>query len=153
MQHDRPQRLIPALGPIYDSVDAYAYPLIRIATGLIMVPHGAVKLFGLSGSSLTGTAQLFAKLGLEPAYPLALYIALLEFVGGFMLAAGFLTRFVALLFAGFMAVATFYVHLGNGFFWNKGGYEYPLLLLILSIAFMMRGGGKLSVDRAVGREL
>jgi putative oxidoreductase len=52
-----------------------------------------------------------------------------------------------------MAVAVFHVHLGNGFFWTKGGFEYPLLLSILSIAIAIRGGGKLSLDRRIGTEV
>ena len=43
-------------------------------------------------------------------------------------------------------------HLPNGFFWTKGGYEYPLLWAILCAAIAVRGGGALSVDRALGKE-
>ncbi|MFQ5973325.1 MAG: DoxX family protein [Alphaproteobacteria bacterium] len=51
-----------------------------------------------------------------------------------------------------MAVAIFAVHLVNGFFWFKGGYEYPLLWGIVALAIFFRGGGELSVDRRIGRE-
>jgi putative oxidoreductase len=153
MEATRPRRLIPVLEPLYDRMSDYAYPLIRFATGMIFMPHGAQKLFGLWGGSIAGTAAAFSKLGIEPALPLTWYIALLEFFGGLALAAGLLTRPLAVLFAGFMAVATFQVHMGNGFFWTKGGFEYPLLLLILSIAIAIRGGGKLSLDRRIGAEL
>ena len=53
---------------------------------------------------------------------------------------------------GFMAVAAFYVHWGNGFFWNKGGYEYPLMWGILALMILIRGAGAYSVDRKLGRE-
>lgn len=150
---DRPQRAIPALGAVYDALYEYAYPLIRIVFGLLFVPHGAQKLFGLAGGSIAGTAQFMTKMGLEPAVPLTWFIALLEFFGGLMIAAGLLTRPLAVLFAGFMLVATFHVHGPNGFFWTKGGFEYPLLLLILSIAIAIRGGDRLSVDQAIGKEV
>jgi putative oxidoreductase len=143
---------VPALGSIYEKLDWLAWPIVRIAAGALLIPHGAAKLFGI-GASVSGTAQGMAKLGLEPAYPLALYIACLEFFGGILLTIGFLTRPIALLVAGFMAVAAFYVHMPNGFFWTKGGYEYPLMWLLLAVALMIRGGGELSVDRALRREV
>ena len=37
--------------------------------------------------------------------------------GGIFLALGFLTRFVAIQLIGLLAVATFYIHLKNGFLW------------------------------------
>jgi putative oxidoreductase len=143
---------IPALGRLYEALDWLAWPLARIAAGALLIPHGAQKLFQLGGS-VQQTAAGFAKMGLEPAYPLALYIALLEFVGGILLTIGFLTRPVALLVAGFMATAVFHVHWANGFFWTNRGYEYPLMWLLLCIALMIRGGGEFSVDRALRREI
>ena len=153
MEATRPRRLIPALEPLYDRMSDYAYPLIRFTTGMMFVPHGAQKLFGLWGGSIAGTAGFFSKLGIEPAVPLTWYIALLEFFGGIAMALGLFTRPLAVLFAGFMAVATFYVHGGNGFFWTKAGFEYPLLLLLLCIAIAIRGGGKMSIDRHLGTEI
>jgi putative oxidoreductase len=153
MDAARPRRMIPALEPIYDSLADYAYPLIRIATGLIFVPHGAQKLFGLWGGSIAGTAAVFSRVGIEPAVPLTWYIALLEFFGGLAMAFGLFTMPLAVLFIAFMAVATFYVHWGLGFFWTNRGFEYPLMLMILCIAIAIRGGGKLSLDRRIGTEV
>ena len=51
-----------------------------------------------------------------------------------------------------VAVAVFKVHLANGFFWSNGGYEYPLLWGLIALALAFRGGGELSIDRALGRE-
>jgi putative oxidoreductase len=143
---------VPALGGIYEQLAWLAWPLVRVATGLMLIPHGAQKLLGFGGGSISGTAAGFAQMGFEPAYLLALYIACLEFFGGILLVIGFLTRPVALLVAGFMFVAAFYVHLPNGFFWTKGGFEYPLMWMMLSLALVIRGGGEASVDRNLGRE-
>lgn len=147
---ERPRRFIPALSPLYDSLAAYSYPLIRVAAGLMLVPHGWGKLFE---GGIPGTAQGMASLGLEPAYVFAVYIGLLEFFGGLLLAVGFLTRLAAILVAGFMAVAAFYVHWPNGFFWTDHGFEYPLFWGLVALAIFFRGGGRLSVDRALGWEL
>ncbi len=144
---------VPALGGFYDAVSGLGYPLIRFFTGLILMPHGAGKLFGwFGGRGIEGTAAGFAKMGLEPALPLATLVGMTEFFGGLFLAIGLLTRPAALGMIAIMAVAVFQVHLKNGFFWFNGGYEYPLLWGIIGIAILFRGGGALSVDRKIGRE-
>jgi putative oxidoreductase len=84
---------------------------------------------------------------------LAVYITLLEFVGGLMLACGLFTRVVAVLAAGFMAVAVVQVHWPNGFFWIAKGYEYPLFWGLVCIALAIRGGGAQSLDAKIGREV
>jgi putative oxidoreductase len=48
-----------------------------------------------------------------------------------------------------MAVALT-VHLPQGFFWNEGGYEYPLMWGILALAIFLRGGGAYSLDARFG---
>lgn len=145
-----PRRLIPALAAVYDALSPYSYPLIRFVAGAMLVPHGWMKWIG---GGLSGTAQGMANLGLEPAYLLASYIGLLELVGGTLLAIGLLTRLMAIQVVGFMAVAAFYVHMPNGFLWGNGGFEYPLFWGLVALAITIRGGGRLSVDRAIGREL
>lgn len=148
-----PRYIIPALGHIHERTKIYAWPLIRFFAGIMLVPHGAQKLFGaFGGGGLSGTAAYLQKMGLEPAMPLAVLAGCAEFFGGLLVAIGLLTRPAAL--AGFilMAVAVLQVHLPNGFFATQGGYEYPLLWGIVLLAIVLRGGGHLSVDRALGRE-
>jgi putative oxidoreductase len=149
----RPRYLVPALGGLYSAIEVYSWPLVRAATGLLFVPHGMQKLFGFWGGNIAATAEGFARQGLEPAWVLAYYIGGLEFFGGLLLAIGFLTRPVAALFVGFMAVAAFHVHIHIGWFWTGRGMEVPLLLMLLCLAILLRGGGALSVDRALGREI
>lgn len=151
MEHTvrEPRLIIPVLDGFYRAVSDLAYPLVRFTAGAILIPHGWRKIIA---GDLPNTAAGFAKLGLEPAYALATYIGLLELVGGTLLAIGLLTRPVAIQVIGFMAVATFYVHWGNGFFWTKGGYEFPLFWGLVALAILFRGGGPLSVDRATGKE-
>jgi putative oxidoreductase len=148
----RPRPLIPALAGISDALSPFAEPLIRVTAGLLLVPHGAQKLFGwFGGYGLEATGQFFAtKLGLPASF--ALLAGLIEFIGGFMLAAGLLTRPVAALVFGVMAYAVVGVHLGAGFFWTNGGYEYPLLWGMVALAFVLRGGGRYSLDARIGRE-
>lgn len=144
--------LIPALAPLTQALSPLAEPMVRVTAGLLLVPHGAQKLFGwFGGYGLEATGQFFAtKLGLPAG--MALLAGLIEFVGGLLLAIGLLTRPVAALVTGLMAVAVFGVHLGKGFFWTSGGFEYPLMWAILALAFVIRGGGRFSADALIGRE-
>lgn len=139
---------VPALGTLYEKLAPLSWPLVRVAAGVMLVPHGAMKLFG----GMAGTIGFFSQIGLEPAALLAWYVALLEFVGGILLAAGFLTRIVAAQIVGLLAVAVT-VHWGNGFAWTQGGYEYPLMWGVIALAILFRGAGPLSVDAMLGREI
>jgi len=148
-----PQPIIPALAPLYDKLRGLGYPLIRLFAGLMLVPHGAQKLFGaFGGGGIQGTAGFFAKLGLEPAVPLAVLAGLAEFAGGILIAIGLLTRPTAIAVFILMMVAVFKVHLGAGFFAAKGGYEFALLWGMVALGIALRGGGPLSLDRKIGKE-
>ena len=144
--------IIPIFGDISASLSPLALPLLRVTTGLLLVPHGAQKLFGaFGGYGLAATGQFFAaKLGLPTSF--ALLAGLVEFVGGLALAVGLLTRPVAAMVAVLMAVAVLTVHLPAGFFWTDGGFEYPLMWAIVAVVFAVRGGGRYSVDALIGRE-
>jgi putative oxidoreductase len=132
--------------------DTIAWTLVRAATGLILVPHGAQKLFGwFGGHGLVGTAQFFEKsLGLYPGLLFAGAAGLTEFFGGLFLAFGLLTRPSAAAVVAVMAYAAFGVHLANGFFWTNGGLEFPLLWGLVALALVIRGGGRLSADARIG---
>ena len=132
----------------------YGPAVLRLVVGAVFVAHGAQKLFGLwGGGGVAGTAAFFAQLGLTPAYSLAVAVAIVEFGGGLLLIAGALTFFVALALALDMAVATWKVHLANGFFINwalapgRGhGYEFNLTLIGALTALMLTGPGVFSID-------
>jgi putative oxidoreductase len=89
--------------------------------------------------------------GLPAAFWVAV-VALTELVGGFLLAVGFLTRFAAAAVAIFMLNAIWATS-AKGFFWTQGGLEYSLLILVVALVFLTKGGGRYSVDQALGREL
>jgi putative oxidoreductase len=136
-----------------DSLSPFADLLVRTTTGLLLAPHGAQKLFGwFGGYGLEATGQFFAtKLGLPPS--VAILAGLIEFFGGLFLAVGFLTRPVAALVFALMVTAVFKAHLGSGFFWTNGGYEYPLFWGIVALSYVIRGGGRYSVDALIGRKI
>lgn len=148
----RSTHYVPALVPVYRRTETLAYPLIRFVAGLFLIPHGMQKLFGLWGGSITGTAAFFSKIGLEPALPLAYLTGTVELVAGILIAIGLFTRPAALAAAVLLTVATFKVHLANGFFWTAGGYEYPLMWALVCYALVLGGSGRMSVDGSRGRE-
>ncbi len=149
----QPTPFIPALARIYRPLDGFAWGALRFAAGAWLIPHGAQKLFGwFGGRGLDATIAGFGKMGYEPGWLVGPLVAGTEFFGGILIAIGLFTRPAALAATILLFVAAMDVHLPNGFFWIKGGYEYPLLWAILCVAIAIRGGGPLSVDRALGKE-
>ncbi len=145
--------ILPVFEPLYAVSSQYTDTALRIAAGAFLVPHGAQKLFGwFGGFGPAATGQFFEQqLGISNGYAMAVAAGSVEFFGGLMLALGLLTRPAAAAVSVLLAVALT-VHLGNGFFWTNGGYEFPLLWLILTLTFVVKGGGAYSLDRALGKE-
>jgi len=148
------QRLyIPALGSIYSSVSEFAEPILRIALGGILIPHGCQKLFGMfGGMGLSGNAALFDRIGYSPGMFWGTLVGLTEFIGGILLILGLFTRFAAVAVVIFMIEAVKFTS-AKGFFWSNGGFEFPLLIGVCALYFLLRGGGYWSLDRTIGREL
>lgn len=121
---------------------------IRLGVGATMAAHGAQKLFGwFGGYGLEGTGQFFAEnLGLKPGILMAALAGGTEFFGGLLLLVGLLTRIAGLSLVATMAVAIVTTYTGV-FFAQGGGIEYPLILLLVSLTFVIAGGGAFSVDR------
>ncbi len=128
----------------------YGLTILRIAVGVIFAAHGSQKLFGLFGGyGLAGTAQWMESIGLTPGYLMASLAGGTEFFAGLALIIGLLVRPAALGLAFLSLVAIFSVHIGNGLFMANNGYEFALALLAGSLAVLVEGAGKLSVDRAI----
>ncbi|HWF13346.1 MAG TPA: DoxX family protein [Candidatus Acidoferrales bacterium] len=128
--------------------------LIRIVAGGVMLPHGMQKMFGwFGGAGFAGTIHGFGQRGF-PA-PLVFLVIMAEFFGSIGLIVGFLSRIAALGIAIDMTVAAITVTSKFGMFINwagkqKGeGMEYQLLMIGMTLAIVIAGGGALSVDRAV----
>ena len=129
--------------------------LLRLVLGIVFFVHGSQKMLGwFGGYGFKGTMGFFTQTMHIPAVFAFLAIAA-EFFGGLGLIFGLLTRIAAFGIAVNMLVAIDMVHLPNGFFMNwagqqKGeGYEYHLLVLAITLALMIRGGGAFSLDRAL----
>jgi putative oxidoreductase len=145
---DRNRLIIPGVAGIYAALAPYSYTLIRVALGLILIPHGFNKLFL---NDAVPASRNFVNFGW--AYPLAwaYAIGVLEFFGGILLALGLFTRAVALAFTVEMAVIAFGV-LWPNWAWGNRGMEYALFMGVVALAIFLRGGGKLSLDQAMSKE-
>jgi len=146
-----PKRLVfPGLAGFYQAGSNLAYAFMRFATGAVLVPHGIVKLMGMSpGTYATNIAQH----GLPMPMALAWLMILTESFGAAFLALGLFTRFCAAAIWIEMAVIIFLFQWQFGYFWTNRGVEYALLWLLLCTAILFRGGGRYSLDHCLGREL
>ena len=68
---------------------------------------------------------------------------MLEVIGGFALLLGVLTRIAAIFFITEMIGSTVVAKLPKGF---VGGYELDLLLMAISIALLLTGPGRISIE-------
>jgi putative oxidoreductase len=117
----------------------YAYALMRIATGLLFACHGAQKLFGVLGGQRVPIATQFGLAGV------------IEFVGGLMIAAGFLTGFAAFVASGEMAYAFFTAHLPRGAWPIRNGGELAVLYCFVFLYIACRGSGVWGIDKGGSR--
>ena len=115
----------------------YAALLLRLALGSMFVAHALLKLFVFT---LPGTVQFFQSLGLPGALAYVTFAA--ELVGGVMLILGVGSRWVAAALLPFLIGAA-WVHVGNGWLFSapKGGWEYPVFLIVVAIAQTLLGDG------------
>jgi len=143
-----PRLIVPALGRVYGAVAPVTEPAIRAVAGLSLAAHGYPKLFGATAASVA----FFEKAGFHPPLFWTLLTGCTEFAGGLCLAAGLLTRVVAVPILIFLLVAVLF-HAPNGFYWNRLGFEYPLFWAIVVFHFLVRGGGAWSLDAVIGREV
>ena len=153
--HESVSLIIPQLAGLYAAAAPVAEALLRAVVGLSLVPHGlrmSMGFFPNSGgpvSNVTDFAKLLDNGGYRPGKLWAWVIVVTELVGGPMLALGLLTRPVAIPIVILLALSIWEHR--KGFFWNQGGFEYPLLWTAAALYFLANGGGAYSLDALIGR--
>ena len=123
----------------------YAILALRVTTGALFLFHGLVKLFVFTPA---GTAGYFESIGLPGS--LGYLTMLVEIAGGLALILGIKARIVSLALVPVLLGAAWFGHGTSGFNWSNpnGGWEYPLFLLMASIALWLLGDGALAVRRS-----
>lgn len=118
----------------------YGVTLLRVSLGVMYLAHSILlKLFTFG---LAGTAGYFESIGLPGWLAYVTFAA--EAVGGAMLVLGIYARWVALALIPALLGAIIWAHGGNGWVFNapNGGWEYPLYLIVLSLAQFLVGEGR-----------
>ena len=119
---------------------------VRLALGPIFIAHGAQIVFGAWGGP--GWEKFMAMdtpfAFMRPTWLWLAMAALSQLVGGVLVLLGLLTRVGAFFLAMTMLVAMVGVHWGS--FFMPRGIEYTLALLGMSLALLIAGGGRFSVD-------
>lgn len=135
--------------------DSWAGLILRIGLGGVIFAHGAQKLLGwFGGNGFEGTMGFFTeKIGLP--WLVAFLVIIGESLGSVGLLAGLFTRFTAASFIVIMIGAITIGHWPQGFFMNwfgqqQGeGYEFHLLVIAMSAALVVVGGGKWALDSLI----
>lgn len=126
--------------------------VLRLFAGLIMLPHGLQKMFGLFGGSGFSSTMTYFTVTMKLPWIISFFIIVTEVFGPAALIAGIGSRISALLFIAIMMGAVITTNYKNGFFMNwfgtqpGEGFEYHLLLTGICIALLITGSGKYSVD-------
>lgn len=124
--------------------------VLRISVGATLFAHGWNHAF--RGGRIPGTARWFASIGFRAPRLQAVLATVTELIAGPLLVVGLLTPLAAAAALGTMVVALISNHLKNGFFiFRPGeGYEYVLMICMVSVAIGALGGQAISLDHAFG---
>jgi putative oxidoreductase len=120
--------------------------VMRLVTGIIFIGHGAPKFGWVGDRTIEGTAGFLGSIGIPMPMFSAYLVAGAEVFGGALIIVGLLTRVWGAALAFAMLIAVTLVHLDSGMF-GQGGYQWALLLMACSLALMIDGAGKGSLDR------
>jgi putative oxidoreductase len=124
-----------------DRVSKYGPEMLSIARlviGLLFLEHGTSKLFDFPHGTMA-----------QPSMgSLIWFQGVIEIVGGALFAVGFLTRPVAFILAGDMAVAYFMAHASKGLYPMLNGGDAAILYCFVFLIYFFIGGGRWSADGA-----
>ena len=121
----------------------------RLVLGGIYLAHGARKLGLGQPEGFAGFRGSVARRGFRPAGPWAVAAVGSELVGALLVAFGLFGGLgPALLFAQSLTIVI--LVWPRGFWHDRGGIEYPLLLAAASIALACTGPGAASLDAMLG---
>ncbi|BAU83939.1 doxX family protein [Streptomyces laurentii] len=124
--------------------------VLRAVMGLLVAGHGVQKVsFRLGGHGLAGGTEEFRHDGFRGGRLTAVVAGASQIGAGLFLAAGLLTPLAAMAAMGVMTVAGT-VKWRHGLWVQNDGYEYPLVLVVVSGALALTGPGRWSLDQALG---
>lgn len=120
--------------------------LIRIIIGIVFIFYGTQKLFGwFGGYGIKGTGGWFESIGIKPGNLVAAFSGIAELVAGILFILGIFLPLGAVLITMIMLGAIVKVHGAKGFANTAGGFEYNLVLIVVSIGLALIGPGVYSL--------
>jgi len=127
----------------------YGALLLRVSLGVMFIAHSVYLKFFVF--TLAGTAQFFGSLGLPEFLAYVVFAA--EAVGGLALILGVRVRLVSVALIPIL-LGAFWVHSGNGWVFSAkgGGWEYPLFLIVASVAQALVGSGAYALTSDIGED-
>ena len=128
-----------------DTARQITWFLLRAVSGLLFMQAGGMKILDWFG----GVPTEFG--GHPPLLSQTWIGGMLELIGGFLIMIGLLTRPVAFILAGEMAVAYFQFHQPNGFWPIQNHGEPAVLFCFIFLFFAAHGAGPWSVDRVIAQ--
>jgi putative oxidoreductase len=140
------------LGSSYATLTPWVEALLRVVTGLALVPHGLRITFGIfknSGIPIDNLSLLQKRLdagGYRPGWFWAPAISITQLVAGPLLALGLFTRAAALPITLFLIVSNVQRWRVGGYFYEKKGAEYTFMWTAAALYFLAKGGGLISLD-------
>lgn len=120
-----------------DKYSAEAQGALRIVTCLLFIVHGTTKLFAFPKPLPGGVPHLGSLLGVAGC---------LEIAGGSLVLIGLVSRPVALVLAGEMAVAYFMAHAVKGFWPILNGGELAIMFCFAFLSISLNGPGAWALD-------
>jgi putative oxidoreductase len=127
----------------YTRIEPALRSLARIVLGFTFSLHGWQKVFGAFGGLGGHTPPLGSMLGIA---------GVIETIGGALIVTGLVTRPVAFLLAGEMAVGYFQSHFPHGLWPISNGGELAVIYCFFFLWLSTAGAGPWSLDRALGRD-
>ncbi len=119
-----------------------ALSVLRIVAALVFWLHGLQKIFNFPPSAHPMPFVLDSLIGVA---------GVIETVAGFLLIIGLLTRPIAFITCGEMAVAYFKAHFPRSFFPISNMGETPVLLCFIFLLLVFAGPGPWSLDAWIAR--
>ncbi len=117
----------------------------------LVLAYGFYEPAMMKVKNLSGIAEWFGSMN----YPLPMFSASLSMVteisGIILMILGLGSRIIAIPMMFLMVVATFTVHISNGFAAGDNGFEIPLYYFLMLFALVVYGSGKYSVDYLIGK--
>lgn len=112
--------------------------VLRIVTAILFIEHGTQKLLGFPPSERP----------MPELFTLLWFAGLLELVGGLLVLIGLLTRPVAFVLSGQMAVAYWMAHAPQSPFPALNGGDAAILFCFIFLYLVAAGPGAFSIDAA-----